>query len=181
MHRGRHQGTVRTRPWRKPPNGVWKLNCDGSWQRETLRGGFGWVIRDWSGKFVRAGGHGSLPVASSLAAEAIAVREGIQDCVNREIPALVVETDSQVLVDMLLQKREVDESIGNIIYDIRVLATRFRSIEYCNIPRASNRTAHLVVQHARCLDSLHIWDFIVPVWLSHVIDEDAGEPPGCNT
>lgn len=34
--------------WQKPKHGMVQANCDGVWFEQTMLGGFGWVIRDFT-------------------------------------------------------------------------------------------------------------------------------------
>ncbi|XP_016647182.1 PREDICTED: uncharacterized protein LOC107880379 [Prunus mume] len=54
---GEHR-SMGTQQWSCPSMAFVKINCDGAWTSETLRGGWGWVIRDEAGVFKGAGGEG---------------------------------------------------------------------------------------------------------------------------
>jgi hypothetical protein len=36
--------------WKKPPGGLWKINCDAAINKDTMRMGVGIVIRDEGGR-----------------------------------------------------------------------------------------------------------------------------------
>ncbi|KAI5334695.1 hypothetical protein L3X38_024828 [Prunus dulcis] len=65
--------------WGKPGYGFVKANCDGAWVVQTNMGGVGWVIRDFVGWMLQAGGQGDLRYGSALAAEADVNHLGV-DC-----------------------------------------------------------------------------------------------------
>ncbi|RXI03408.1 hypothetical protein DVH24_004060 [Malus domestica] len=65
-------------------------------------GGVGWVARDFVGIFKGAGGVGQIPCVSSLMVEAEAMRLALLSCVEKGFESILLETDSQVLVDILM-------------------------------------------------------------------------------
>ncbi|XP_070682911.1 uncharacterized protein [Malus domestica] len=100
--------------WTKPPFQTIKVNCDGAWYKQTERGGFGWVARDFVDIFKRAGGVGNILCESSLMAKMEAMRAALLTYVERGFGIVQVETDSKVMVDMLngvLQPEAVMEGV----------------------------------------------------------------------
>ncbi|KAB2636200.1 hypothetical protein D8674_026734 [Pyrus ussuriensis x Pyrus communis] len=68
---------------------------------ETGIGGVGWVARDFGGIFNGVGGNTAIPCVSSLMTEAEAMRVVMVACVGQGFTSIQLETDSQVLVDMI--------------------------------------------------------------------------------
>lgn len=63
-----------TSSWIRPPDGMFKINVDGSWKKELGKGGYDIVFRDSKG-FFAAVSMGVLQwFASSFVAEALAIR-----------------------------------------------------------------------------------------------------------
>ena len=64
--RGREWGRRKRREgvgegkWRKPGFGELKLNCDAAWRKNIGEGGVGWVLRDFAGIPILAGGIGGV-------------------------------------------------------------------------------------------------------------------------
>ncbi|XP_008244309.1 PREDICTED: uncharacterized protein LOC103342462 [Prunus mume] len=56
---GEHR-SMSTQQWSCPLMDFVKINCDGAWTSQTLRGGWGWVIHDASGVFKGARGEGGV-------------------------------------------------------------------------------------------------------------------------
>ena len=73
--------------WKKPTEGRFKLNSDGSFLRSNNRAGIGIIIRDAVGDLVMAY---SIPICcqSNNQVEAEAVRYGVQWCNQNNINAL---------------------------------------------------------------------------------------------
>ncbi|RXH68162.1 hypothetical protein DVH24_028309 [Malus domestica] len=57
------------------------IDYDGAWSKG--RGSFAWVVRDFTGIFLGAGGFGNFPCNPSLMAEAEAIRAAIFSCVEK--------------------------------------------------------------------------------------------------
>lgn len=75
-----------------------KLNCDGAWLRQTMKGGIGWAIRDRVGWMLKTGGTGSLLCQSALMMEAEAIRDALTYALNADFDQAIVESDSQQLI-----------------------------------------------------------------------------------
>lgn len=54
----------------------------GAWCGKTCKGGYGWVLRDFAGLLKAAGGEGGLFFDSPAMAEAVAVCEALQVCIE---------------------------------------------------------------------------------------------------
>ncbi|MQM12392.1 hypothetical protein Taro_045311 [Colocasia esculenta] len=77
-----------------PPQGRLKLNVDGAFNMVTGEAGGGRILRDHKGNMCCAFANPYHGLKSSLAAEALAFRDGILMCCNKGINEVMVETDS---------------------------------------------------------------------------------------
>ena len=85
--------------WNKPPPDFYKLNVDGSAKCNSSGGGI--IIRDCQGDVVQANTN-YYGRTSSLKAEVLALRNGLQLCIESNYNNILVETDSKTLVEMTL-------------------------------------------------------------------------------
>lgn len=92
-----------------------------------------------------AGSSSNLYVISSLAVEAIAMREAIFLAVNLGLPSVFFESDCLVLVEVCKGERLRNE-ISNIIQDILDLRSEFTFIEFAWVTRSSNGVADLIAK-----------------------------------
>ncbi|XP_058202823.1 uncharacterized protein LOC131317281 [Rhododendron vialii] len=130
--------------WRKPPHGMFKINVDGSWKKGQSKGGYGIVIRDSRGLFVAAS-IGVFPwCASSLVAEALAFRHGILLGSHLGLGSILIESDAQLMVNMLHGKVAISQEVEVIIHDIQVLSRNFHCCSYSFVRRVSNKVAHVL-------------------------------------
>jgi hypothetical protein len=86
--------------WHNPPAGHVKLNTDGAFAAGILcTDATGVVIRREDGSFLAASARRLVQVASALATEAEALRDGVQ-LVPQGIDRVIAETDSLELVSL---------------------------------------------------------------------------------
>ena len=112
------------------------LQCDGSWDHKTNRGGAAWVavspageVRDKGGTFIWA--------VSALAAEALASLKAIQWATERGFSRVTIHTDSALLVNLLRKVGTGDISIGYTIDNIRTTAGLLLGCNVLKVQRAS--------------------------------------------
>jgi len=108
--------TTKAVSWLPPAAGWYKLNTDAS-VRDTSASGDG-VLRDHSGKVVFAfyKEFGELDV---LAAEAAALEHGLQLCGSRGYLPLIIEVDSQILVQLINAIGRAKWPLCNVLDRIR--------------------------------------------------------------
>ncbi|KAI5353831.1 hypothetical protein L3X38_006725 [Prunus dulcis] len=80
------------------PNGYVKLNYDGAWLQQTMKGGIGWAIRDRVKWMLKTGGAGSLLCQSALMTEVEAIRDALTNVLNADFDQAIVESDSHQLI-----------------------------------------------------------------------------------
>ncbi|MQM12600.1 hypothetical protein Taro_045520 [Colocasia esculenta] len=87
--------------WFTPPSGRLKLNVDGAFKSTSGEAGGGGIVRDQNGNMLCAFAHAYHGLNSSLAAEALAMRDGISMCCRNGISKVMIETDSHNLVQIM--------------------------------------------------------------------------------
>lgn len=113
------------------------LFSDAAWNSSSCAGGLGWVIKSSSGNIFL---HGSSPkryVASALAAEALALKEGLSKAILAGLKDIVCSSDSRCLIQLLTGNKSVT-AIKWILHDICVLSQSLNSISYHFIARSCN-------------------------------------------
>lgn len=148
--------------WVKPLFRTIKLNYDRAWHKETRRGGFDWVARDFAGIFKGAGRMGNVCCDSSLMAEAEAVLAALVVCVERGFGCVQIETDSKVLVDMLTGVIQSEAAMKSVPWDISHLKQQLNSVEFLFTPHSCNSDAHLVATRVTCVGACYMWNYFEP-------------------
>ncbi|XP_008230243.1 PREDICTED: uncharacterized protein LOC103329537 [Prunus mume] len=130
--------------WCKPPPGFLKVNCDAAWSAPTSCGGVGWVIRDTFDLLLCAGGQGDLHGSSTLMMELLAIRHALSACVHFHLTDLIVESDTQKGILMLIGQIAIDSYLKGIIFDIQQLVASLSRVSFVFAPKACNKAAHTV-------------------------------------
>ncbi|KAL6289403.1 hypothetical protein ACE6H2_006913 [Prunus campanulata] len=158
--------------WRKPPYGMFKVNCDAAWVSQSQMGGVGWVVRDSFGWMVHAGGKGNVRGASTLVMEAEAIREALMACVHGGLSKLEVEYDSLLLIRMLCGDWKIDTSVEAIIFDIKQLVVHLQQCVFMYAPRLCNKAAHKIAAFVSRVGGIHTWDDLWPEWIFDILARD---------
>ncbi|WMV50182.1 hypothetical protein MTR67_043567, partial [Solanum verrucosum] len=86
--------------WHRPPVSFIKLNIDGSFNPNTNNGGTGGVLRNHMGDWI-TGLTCKVRVKNALHAESLVLLHGQNLAKSKNMKCLMVETDSQVLLNTL--------------------------------------------------------------------------------
>ncbi|XP_070045631.1 uncharacterized protein [Nicotiana tomentosiformis] len=101
--------------WIKLPNGIVKINTDGSFVRE--KAGIGGIVRNEQGKMIMAF---SMPIScsSNNQEEAVATKFGIQWCLQNGFQECILEIDSLIITDMRKMRSTRNLKLKAVIDDI---------------------------------------------------------------
>ena len=116
--------TVNPICWNKPEPGWYKLNSDGASQGNPGCAGGGGLIRDHNGKWVK-GFMRNIGKTTSVAAEFWALRDGLMLAAQLGINHLHVELDAQVVVNLVLSNKAINNSCAALLNDCRYLLEQF--------------------------------------------------------
>jgi len=123
------------------PAGKWTLHTDGACEPNPGSGGIGFVLTAPDGVVVYEASRG-IGQATNNIAEYRALIEGLQVAVTVEIPALVVYSDSQLMVEQMKGRWRVKHpGIKPLHAEATGLAAKFRAIAFQWIPREQNEAA----------------------------------------
>ncbi|XP_068328234.1 uncharacterized protein [Pyrus communis] len=158
--------------WRRPIFGVLKINFDRAWCGKTGKGGYGWVLRDFAGMLIAAGGVGGLLFSSAAMAEAAAIRAAVQICIEMGCQNVGVESDSLMLIRMINKEYAIDATLERFIYDIGLLVTQLRSVRFMFVKRNGNAAAHTFASYVASHGGAFRWDVLGPEFLFNILVED---------
>ncbi|MQL90470.1 hypothetical protein Taro_023060 [Colocasia esculenta] len=128
--------------WLHPPPGRLKLNVDGAFKPAEGGAGGGGILRDHKGRCVLAFAGKYQNVTSALAAEALALSDGLTNCCNKGFMDVMVEsTDAQNLVQIVTGQMSCPWELTCIIQDVEAITKKVKAkIKY--VPREANQVAH---------------------------------------
>ncbi|XP_060203027.1 uncharacterized protein LOC132631469 [Lycium barbarum] len=118
--------------WNPPNNGWVKINSDGCSKGNPGLSGSGGVIRNHLGNLVMAYAM-NLNIQTNNYAEAIALKSGIDWCINNGKRKVMIETDSMMLIHWILDIAYTPWPLQNIILDIKTQLNFFedKTINHC--------------------------------------------------
>ena len=91
----RRTRTIINVKWNQPPANWYKLNSDGSSLHNPGRAGGGGIIRNSNSEWV-AGYARAIGCTTNVAAKLWALRDGLNICINLNLPAVEVELDAKL-------------------------------------------------------------------------------------
>lgn len=125
-----------TQRWTKPPTGVLKLNCDGSFISGEKCGGWGFLIQDSNGDVVITGRGRVNHLLNAFRAELIACLHGVQTAINLGIGHLTLETDATMVKQAMLSDKYTLSVAGGLVEELKSLwATNLISFECVHVSR----------------------------------------------
>ena len=156
--------------WKKPPHHFIKLNSDGAKAPHQASGGY--VLRNSTGQVIQAGAF-PLGTASVLIAEATALRNGLHAAVDAGFCRILIESDSQILIQAILGVIQPPWEIQVLIHDIKQFIQSCIQVEVAHIFREANRAADWLAKLGLSLSSTCVWNQITNRQLLCIIHQDS--------
>ncbi|KAK9288149.1 hypothetical protein L1049_016597 [Liquidambar formosana] len=131
--------------WMVPSVSRYKVNVDGTRCRSSKNGGVGIVIRKEKGESMAGLAKRYPHLASAEMVEAMAIREGLNFCMD-------IEGDAQAVVKAVKSYGGRGFEIEVLICDIISLAQSVKVFNFFVVPRVYNRAVNAVVKHTFVVD-----------------------------
>lgn len=148
---------ISSQQWKPPPAGHFKVNVDAAVREEQDKEGLGVVIRNSEGKCVAAAMKPSTFSGSVAFAEAEATKLGLEIAESAGCMPLIIETDSQEVVDLVLNRKSTRTEIFWIISEIQERIKRLQQAKIQYESRNCNGVAHSLAKAALEQDSFVSW------------------------
>ncbi|KAH0987849.1 hypothetical protein GBA52_015026 [Prunus armeniaca] len=146
--------------WHPPPNGWIKVIFDGSYMNSQASTVF--VIRDCNGHVLLASAN-NIGDNSINVAESVALHDGLAAAIDRGWDQIIIEGDSKLVIDSILNKATPPWSICHIIKDIWSLSSSVNQVRFQHVFREANFTADVVAKLGHELSSQMFWEFGLPL------------------
>ncbi|KAM1236702.1 hypothetical protein ACFX2G_038532 [Malus domestica] len=114
----------------------------------------------------RAGGH------SAILAEAEAIRATFVFCKNEGFTKVEIESDAQVLLQMINKEIEVNADLECLLFDIDSLVKHIEDVKIGFVPQGSNLAAHTVASFTAKYGGPFVWDEIGLEFLFNILAMD---------
>ncbi|CAL8994691.1 unnamed protein product [Prunus brigantina] len=158
--------------WNAPSGDFVKINVDGGWIGDTLKGGVGVVIRNTDGQFV-GGLAGPICCDSALAAEAHSAIKGLALSANLGFRDVIVETDSKLLINGINGDfRNKVWSIMPLLEELHRICGSMHEVRWSWVHRDLNRAAHEAAMIGVRAMELESWVSRPPLSLVQVLVSD---------
>ncbi|KAG6469541.1 hypothetical protein ZIOFF_070470 [Zingiber officinale] len=137
--------TISAVHWRRPDDGCFKLNTDGSSRGNPGESSYGAIVRDHSGQVVVAR-QGVLGEGSNIRAELMAILRGLELCVDRQLSPIWLESDSLVALH-IIRSSGISWEFREEILRIRRLVRQY-GVRCTHIYREGNAAADFLANQA---------------------------------
>ena len=137
--------------WKKPHNGHYKLNTDGSAISSTGQIGGGGILRDHKGNIHYAF---SIPLGlgTNNIAEIEAARYGLNWCAEHGYRSIVLEVDSEILCKWISNTIAIPWRCQHSIQQIQAISKKLDHFECIHVYREANATADLLSKGSHQMD-----------------------------
>ncbi|GAU41583.1 hypothetical protein TSUD_271920 [Trifolium subterraneum] len=141
--------------WKKPQEGWVKLNCDGAYKDTLELAGCGGLLRDSNGRWL-TGYSRKIGTCDSLSAEMWGMYLGMQLAWRNGFHHLQVESDSKILVDMIMGNVKINGKPPILVCRIQELLKLNWQVQFKHIWREGNRSADWLANFSFSLNSFQI-------------------------
>ncbi|XP_062021223.1 uncharacterized protein LOC133737733 [Rosa rugosa] len=160
------------RRWQAPRSGQLKVNCDGAANFKDRCFGGGTIIRDEFGSLIVAGGKNFQHPVSSLVAELLAIKVGLDLVVERRLRNVMVESDCLEAIHLLNSKERCLAPEGGLVEDIQNTMALVNISSIYHVRREGNTAAHAIAKFVARNNGRYVWLEDGPDWLMSLIYHD---------
>lgn len=166
----RRDGVSKQKQWCPPPIGYYKVNVDAAVQAGAQLTGIRVVIRNSQGQVVATVAvKNTKPQENVSAAEAEAVKRGMEMAIEAGLSAVIIETDCMEVVNLANNITSSRKEILWAISDIQSYMEKFQSITIQHVSRCCNSCAQSLAERAlRSSESVTWKDNFPPDVLSYL-------------
>ncbi|KAL6189011.1 hypothetical protein ACLB2K_040401 [Fragaria x ananassa] len=162
--------------WIPPPPNSIKINSDAAWKADSNLGGIAVIVRDSTGPII-SGHTGKTYACSALAAELIAICDGLILLSSLPSTPVMFASDSKIIIDAFKSNTPPkDWKIANLFSQARYLSST-RQISWLWTSRKANRAADHLAALALCDSCPANWIVNPPVSLMNVLVADGFPGP----
>ncbi|KAH0693196.1 hypothetical protein KY285_020293 [Solanum tuberosum] len=151
-----HETKVTLVQWNKPQNQWIKLNTDGSALSNPGRIGAGGILRNSTGELIMAY---AIPLGegTSNQAEIEAAIFGMSWCIHLKLNKVILEVDSQLLIDWIQRKSKPPWSISNQIHKLQSIINQIHNVICIHTLREGNFVADALSKHIHQITNPHVY------------------------
>ena len=154
--------------WVAPPLDYYKINVDGAIAGERSMSCAGVVIQDNRGLVIATGSKVLNGAYVAEVTKALAVEEGIRLAKELELPQVIIESDSVVVIEAI-SAGNCNVELGPIVQGSLELLRSFKSWKVRHLKRDYNKAAHDLAQVATATGISQQWRGLEPPMIQRVL------------
>ncbi|KAL6184344.1 hypothetical protein ACLB2K_045746 [Fragaria x ananassa] len=143
--------------WRRPEQGIVKLNIDGALDHQNGVVGTGAICRNENGDCLCVLATPGTNFLSPLSCEFLALVNRLHFCIQVGFARVEVESDLQEVIAALDSSQEDLSVDGALVKEAKLLMGCFESCRWTYAPREANKAAHTVARKALELEFPTYW------------------------
>ncbi|KAL6499437.1 hypothetical protein OROHE_026100 [Orobanche hederae] len=159
--------------WKRPPEGVYRVDVNALYDENSLSFGVGVVVRDWNGKVRIAMSNKTKRRANVMIAEMMAVVEGIIVSLKHGFEVISIFTDSLLAARIMAVDEEIDDLVPDDVGKIIREAKGKNLVGVYHMYRSANKVAHTLAGRSTDYENEMVWCDCIPPWLRIFVPEDA--------
>lgn len=142
--------------------------------------GVGIIIRDHFGSVLECATLIKLAAQSVPLLETIAIFEGLIMARNMGASHIMVECDSELVINSINRGIEIFSVLGHFVNSISELAVVFTSCSFSFRNRLGNQVAHVLARSCLSASNSRHWLFSFPEFISDVLHRDVEHCNSCH-
>ena len=154
--------------WVAPPPEFYKINVDGATAGERNMSCAGVVIRDCRGLVIAASSKVLNGAYVAEITEALTVEEGVRLAKELDLPQVIIESDSVMVVDAI-SSGNCNGELGSLVQGFLELLRSFKSWKMKHLKRVYNMAAHDLAQAAKASGISQLWRGSEPPMIQRVL------------
>lgn len=169
--RGSNPTGIQMSNWYKPPPGWVKINVDAACNPESDHIGFGCIVRDETGQFVRARINSIHGCMQAREAEVLSLKEALAWVKTWRTHRCIFEMDAKMVVDAVNGPRK-NSNFHVIIDDCVDMLKHFEEVRVSFDRRSANKIAHMLAQATYSLSGLMERCHTAPDFICNLSDQE---------
>ncbi|KAF5463849.1 hypothetical protein F2P56_013977 [Juglans regia] len=128
--------------WQAPSQNALKLKVDGAIFATLNRAGVGVILKNTSSEVIMVANMKENGVNDPMEIELLAIFKGLQICIPMGIDELIIESDSLLIVNELIEACEPTSAWGNLVFEVKNMMKMFPSCSIQHKGWMANEAAH---------------------------------------
>ncbi|TXG48436.1 hypothetical protein EZV62_027730 [Acer yangbiense] len=158
--------------WRPLDQGWLKVNCNARVDKRRRRIGFGFIIRNESGRVLACYAQSCEASYEVDCAKAMVVYKGLMFCKEIGVEKFIVETDLDYVINQIGTGGSSDSRYGGILDSIQSLISNSRTVSFRCVSDKANMVAWILAGEAVGFMDRIVWKEVMPRCIMALVEEE---------